>query len=107
MPDILQRVGIQASPDTVYSAITTIDGLAGWWTTDTRGETGVGGKIKFTFGDKGFFEMKILELKPSSHVLWEVVDGVRSPPAAQSHRRICRVVVPQQPRPDLAIRSAL
>ena len=75
MPDILQRVGIEASPDTVYRAITTIDGLAGWWTTDTRGETGIGGKIKFTFGGKGFFEMKILELKPSSHVLWEVVDG--------------------------------
>ena len=75
MPDILQRVGIEASPDTVYRAITTIDGLAGWWTTDTRDETRIGGKIKFTFGGKGFFEMKILELKPSSHVLWEVVDG--------------------------------
>ena len=75
MPDILQRVGINASPDTVYRAITTIDGLAGWWTTDTRGETSLGAKIKFTFGEKGFFEMKILELKPSSQVLWEVVDG--------------------------------
>jgi hypothetical protein len=39
--------------------------------------------------------------------LWEVVDGVRSLPAAQWHRCICRVVVPQQPQPDLAIRSAL
>jgi uncharacterized protein YndB with AHSA1/START domain len=30
MPDILHRVGIQASVDKVYRALTDEEGLAGW-----------------------------------------------------------------------------
>ena len=37
MPDILHRVGIKASPEEVYKALATRDGLAGWWTTNTKG----------------------------------------------------------------------
>jgi hypothetical protein len=32
MPDILHRVGIQASAEKVYWALTDEEGLAGWWT---------------------------------------------------------------------------
>ena len=33
MVDILHKVGIKAStPGAVYNALTTLDGLAGWWT---------------------------------------------------------------------------
>ena len=38
MVDILHRVGIKSSPDAVYKALTTRDGLAAWWTDDTQGE---------------------------------------------------------------------
>ena len=75
MFDILQRVGIQASPATVYKAITTLEGLSSWWTNDTTGDTEVGGVIHFQFGDRGFFDMKVLELVPARRVVWEVVDG--------------------------------
>src|SRR6478672_6033260 len=65
MVDILHRVGIESTaPDEVYAALTTIDGLSGWWTEDTEGETSVGG-----------FDMKVLELVPDKRVLWEVTDG--------------------------------
>jgi uncharacterized protein YndB with AHSA1/START domain len=74
MSDILHRVGIKASPSEVYAAITSIEGLAGWWTTDTTGETDLGGVLQFRFPPGGF-DMKILELQPSKRVLWEVVDG--------------------------------
>ena len=38
MPDILHRVGVLTpTPEKVYEALTTVDGLAGWWTQDTRG----------------------------------------------------------------------
>jgi hypothetical protein len=75
MRDILHKVGITSAPlDDVYRALTTIKGLSGWWTTDTSGESKVGGTIPFRFGNGGF-DMKVLELQPNRRVLWQVVDG--------------------------------
>ncbi|WP_248581757.1 SRPBCC domain-containing protein [Nocardioides sp. InS609-2] len=75
MADILHRIGVKsASLDDVYDALTTVEGLSGWWATDMRGETEVGGVLQFRFLPGGF-DMKILELHPAKHVLWEVVDG--------------------------------
>jgi uncharacterized protein YndB with AHSA1/START domain len=75
MVDILHRVGIETdSPKTVYDALTTIDGLAGWWTNDTTGSTDVGGVIKFRFPPGGF-DMEVVEQRPSESLVWKVVDG--------------------------------
>jgi uncharacterized protein YndB with AHSA1/START domain len=75
MVDILHRVGMKsASLDDVYAALTTIDGLSGWWATDTKGQTEVGGILEFRF-EPGGFDMKVLESKPAESVLWEVTDG--------------------------------
>jgi uncharacterized protein YndB with AHSA1/START domain len=75
MPDILHKVGMKSSSlADVYKALTTIEGLSAWWTSDTRGENKVGGVLQFRFGNGGF-DMKILELQPGKRVLWQVVDG--------------------------------
>jgi uncharacterized protein YndB with AHSA1/START domain len=75
MVDILHRVAIKSSPAEVYAAVTTTEGLAGWWTTDTQGKgNDVGGVLQFRFGAGGF-DMKVLELDPRKRVLWEVVAG--------------------------------
>jgi uncharacterized protein YndB with AHSA1/START domain len=75
MVDILHKVGIKSSSlDGVYRALTTLDGLSGWWTNDTKGETKVGGIIEFRFGPGGI-DMKVIELQPNKRVLWEVVAG--------------------------------
>jgi len=75
MVDILHKVGIKSStPGAVYMALTTMDGLAGWWTTDTRGNGNVGGVIEFRFGAGGI-DMKVRELLPDKRVVWEVVAG--------------------------------
>ncbi|MGW0971663.1 SRPBCC family protein [Streptomyces sp. NPDC002516] len=73
MADILHRVGTTATRDTVYQALTTVDGLAAWWTSDTEGD----GEdvLRFRFGDVGGFDMKVLELQPDTRVRWEVVAG--------------------------------
>jgi len=63
-----------ASLDEVYAALTTLEGLSGWWATDTKGQTEVGGVLEFRF-EPGGFDMKVLELTPPTSVLWEVVDG--------------------------------
>ena len=79
MADILHRVGIKSSVDEVYKALTTREGLAGWWTEGTKGESKVGGVIQFRFSeggkDIGGFDVKVLELRPDKRVLWEVVEG--------------------------------
>jgi uncharacterized protein YndB with AHSA1/START domain len=79
MVDILHRVGIKSSPDAVYKALATREGVAGWWTNNTQGESKVGGLLKFSFtaggSEIGGFEMKILELQPAKRVLWQVVGG--------------------------------
>ena len=70
MPDILHRVGVKASSEDVYKALATRDGLAGWWTTNTQGDSKPGGVIKFRFSAEGReiggFDMKVLELIPPS-----------------------------------------
>lgn len=76
MVDILHRIGAKASTDDVYTALTTIDGLAGWWTEKT---SAVGDDvIRFRFdrpqGEDGF-DMKVLETRPDELVHWEVVAG--------------------------------
>jgi uncharacterized protein YndB with AHSA1/START domain len=75
MVDILHRVGVKAPVAEVYAGLTTIEGLAGWWTTNTKGEPDtVGGVTAFTFGPGGF-SMKAVELDPGRRVVWEVVEG--------------------------------
>lgn len=79
MVDILHRVGIKASPDQVYRALATREGVAGWWTADTQGESRIGGllKVLFTSDGKaiGGFDIRVLALEPAKRVLWQVVDG--------------------------------
>lgn len=76
MVDILHRVGVKtSSPDEVYDALTSVDGLAGWWTDDTQGDAEVGGVIEFRFPPIGGFDMAVEELRPHERVQWRVVDG--------------------------------
>jgi len=80
MVDIIHRVGIKAPISKVYSALTTLDGLAGWWTTNTTGDPKAGGTILFRFqGDDGKeiggFDMEVLELVPDKKVRWRVTGG--------------------------------
>ncbi|SDE37524.1 SRPBCC family protein [Glycomyces harbinensis] len=75
MVDILHRTGFEnTSTEKVYEALTTLDGLRGWWTGDTTGKTDLHDVIAFRFPDGGF-DMKITELAPGRRVEWEVVGG--------------------------------
>ena len=71
------KVGIKSSsPKDAYQALTTCEGLSAWWANGTRGDSNkVGGVIQFRFGDRGGFDMKVLELQPAKRVVWLVVDG--------------------------------
>ena len=78
--DILHRIGIKASPSAVYAALSRTDGLAGWWTTHTSGESLPGGSIEFEFrsaqGERmGGMTMLVEELVPESTVRWRCTAG--------------------------------
>jgi uncharacterized protein YndB with AHSA1/START domain len=76
MADILHRIGVRTTaPDKVYDALTTVDGLAGWWTEDTSGDAAVGGVVEFRFPPVGGFAMEVLDAQPAEHVSWRVADG--------------------------------
>ncbi len=70
MPDILHRVGIVASPQKVYEALATIDGLRHWWIVDADGDAGKGGTIGF-----GSCAMGVVASEPEKLVHWKCTRG--------------------------------
>jgi len=73
--DIVHRVGVtSSSPAAAFEALTTIEGLRGWWAADTNGDPAVGGVIEFRF-DAGGIDMEVVELVTSERVVWRVVGG--------------------------------
>ncbi len=75
MPDILHRVGIRAPAQQVFAVLSEQNGLAGWWTRNVAAAPVVGSVNRFRFGDKGFNDMKVIELSPGKRVKWLCVDG--------------------------------
>jgi uncharacterized protein YndB with AHSA1/START domain len=75
MVDIPHRIGVESStPEKVYEAITTLEGLSGWWAENTTGDAGLGGVIDFRFRVGGF-SMQVTKLDPGRLVRWDVVEG--------------------------------
>lgn len=64
-----QSLVLEANPAAVYAALTTPEGLCGWWTQDCDVETRVGGTIHFRFG-RNHKEMRIERLEPGREVRW-------------------------------------
>ena len=76
MADIRHRVGIGAPQDRIYQALTTPEGLSGWWTREVGGDPGVGGKLHFFFGPPDAVTvMEVTELVPGKRVGWRCVGG--------------------------------
>lgn len=70
MADILHRVGIDAKPDKIFSALTSIEGLRGWWVSDASGNPTAGGTINF-----GFCDMQVLAAETEELVHWRCTRG--------------------------------
>ena len=79
MSDIIHRIGIKASPEQVYPALSTVNGVAGWWTHETTGESKVGGLLTLRFvnhgKEKGKVDLEVVELDPGKSVRWRVKKG--------------------------------
>src|SRR5689334_17870222 len=70
-PDYQKTMRVQASPDALYDALTTVSGLAGWWTRVTgSGETG--GELQFFFDPPEPCVMRVDDATRPTLVQWTV-----------------------------------
>ena len=80
MVDIVHRIGATASQEDVYAALTTIDGLAGWWTEDTKADGDPEGSAASSGSGSTARPSPAASTcgcwsAPVECVLWEVVEG--------------------------------
>jgi uncharacterized protein YndB with AHSA1/START domain len=66
---LVHQVNIKATPDSVYKAISTQEGLSSFWTDDTKAESKVGSVASFGFGGPSQ-RMRVDELAPGKRVKW-------------------------------------
>lgn len=72
MTAIRHNVVIKATPETIFHAITTQEGLQSWWAKQTVARPETGFVNVFTFGTSRN-DMKITRLIPNTTVEWECI----------------------------------
>ena len=76
MTDSLHLINVQAPAANVYKALSTLDGLKGWWTVDTKADTKPGGKATFGFYNRAVvFGMTFDAMTPGKLVSLTCADG--------------------------------
>jgi len=80
MVDIIHRITIKAPLAEVYAALSTVEGVAGWWTKETSGESKPGGSVQVLFRspdgkEVGKMEFLLTRLAPDEAVQWRFKSG--------------------------------
>jgi uncharacterized protein YndB with AHSA1/START domain len=80
MADIIHRVGVKAPVSEVYTALSTVEGVARWWTKETSGSSTIGGTIEVRFHSPdgkeiGRMSMQVVALDSNKNVHWRVTTG--------------------------------
>ena len=75
MTDIKHNLVIKVTPDIVYKAITTQQGIEAWWCKETTAKPEVGFVNVFVFGQSRN-EMKVTELIPDKKVEWLCTESI-------------------------------
>lgn len=71
---IVHTITIDAPAERVYAAVTTQQGLTGWYTPTAKIEARVGGINEFTFGSYGALRFRVGTLDPNRRVDWVGID---------------------------------
>jgi len=74
MAEILHKITIKAPSGAVYDALSTVEGLSGWWTKTTSGESAPGKSLEFRFGEH-VVRMRVAALEPGKRVVWECAES--------------------------------
>jgi len=60
----------------VFAALTTLDGLGGWWIADVSGDPSEGGEVTFRFDDD-HVTMAVEHVEPASLVVWRCTESTK------------------------------
>lgn len=75
MADINHEIKIQAPPDKVFKALSTLAGLKAWHTTQVEGKPELNGILSFSGEGKPTFRWKVIQFEPAKTVAWECIEG--------------------------------
>jgi uncharacterized protein YndB with AHSA1/START domain len=74
--EILMQVEVAAEPRTVWEALTTQRGIAGWWTTRAEVPPGPGGVLKLSFPDAPVtWDLRVDRAEAPERLVWHCVGG--------------------------------
>ena len=75
MEEIRHRVGIEAPRSEVLAKLSTIEGLASWWTGDIVGDPAAGGQVQFFFGSAERSALMDVVEATDRRVAWRCAGG--------------------------------
>jgi uncharacterized protein YndB with AHSA1/START domain len=76
MATILLRVPLEAKPKSVHDALSTSEGVNGWWSNHTEGPSGVGSMMKVAFPDAPMtFDFEVTADDAGEYVSWRCRAG--------------------------------
>jgi uncharacterized protein YndB with AHSA1/START domain len=68
--DIVHCIDIDTTPERLYQAITTQEGLAGWWAPQSKAEPKLGSLNEFNFGPERTLKFRVEQLESARRVVW-------------------------------------
>ena len=75
MPEIDHEIKVSATPEQVFAALTTLDGVTGWHTPTVTGTGDIGSEWVFAFVDHPEFGWQITESNAPGTVVWRCTRG--------------------------------
>lgn len=76
MTKTAHKITINAPSKEVFNAITTVEGLKGWFSKEVKGQPDKGGEFTLSFTHhEGPFRWKVTEMTPHSEVGWQCKEG--------------------------------
>jgi uncharacterized protein YndB with AHSA1/START domain len=77
MAKVAHKIRIKAPRADLFEALSTVEGLTGWYTPHLDANVAKGNEVTFRFAGREPFRWKITELSPTSRVRWDCIERPR------------------------------
>ncbi len=74
MPEIDHEIKIDATPEQVFAALSTHEGVSSWQTPHAEGTGAVGSQWRFKFTGRAEFDWEVIESEPTK-IVWRCTKG--------------------------------